>query len=256
MWKKINFCCFGLGLVFISCCAAVFSQGKDTDVRQKRVTIQMSDRPLYTVFSRLVQKYDVAIGFEESVLDRKHRHYYFETNIAIDHGRGDDASDKEMFPPMPRFKEHLISVNFVEAKLEDVMDKIVDQMVNYDWKVDAGVINIFPKRGRDPRIAKLLEIKVSDFGVGSGSDINAIHAQLMLHLPEFKSFLADNDLEAETGRVGSVLTDRILPDGLRFSNLTFRQLLNAITRVKRGGWMIQIKERPDAPGKEFVEILI
>ncbi len=228
----------------------------ERDLENSRVTIQVDRKPLYTVFTRLINKYDVPFGFEESALDRDHRHYYFETNIATEELRAEYSSDREFLPATPRFDEHLITLNFKEAKLSDVMDAIVRQMQNYDWEIVNGVVNIVPTKGRDPRLKKLMDVKVSDFPVGMGAPIGSIQAQLMLFTPEFKKFLVENKLEARTDRPGSIFEDRTLPDGMRFSNLTFKELLNMIVKSKRGGWILQIKTQKDKPGKEFVEVII
>ena len=216
----------------------------------------MTQKPLYTVFYRLIQKYDVPIGLEESILDRKHRHYEFEPNIALERFRKEAQSDKEVLPPVSEFKENLITVNFKDAKLKDVMDSIVKQMKNYDWEIRDDVINIFPNQGRDPRLQKLLKVKIPIFYVGMGANVGTIQAQLMLFLPEFNTFLKENNLEGNTSGNFSSFENRILPDGMVFKNMTFKELLNAITKSKRGGWMLKIKRLNSEPEKEFVEILI
>jgi hypothetical protein len=241
----------------VSTLAGITAMGQDTELRNKRVTIRMKERPLYTVFYRLIEKYDVAIGFEESALDRYHRHYYFETSVNEDHSVVDaPEKEKEMPPPVIKFRTHLISVDFTDAKLEDVMNSIVKQLQYYDWEISDDVVNIFPKSGRDARLKKLLDTKVHRFALGRGSEEGEIQAALMLFLPEFKKFLADNQLVADTGRYGTTNLDKPLANDIVFGDLTFRQLLNAITKQKRGGWMLQIKERSDMPGSEFVELLI
>jgi hypothetical protein len=228
--------------------------GKQGGFEGQRITVQINQNPLYTVFYRLIQKYDIAIGFEESILDRDHRHYYFGTNVELEHFKKEVSSDKERLGPYTRFDEHLITVNFKDARLEDVMNAIVRQMENYSWEINDEVVNIFPIRGRDERLAKLLDVKVRTFYVGIGADVGSIQGRLMLFLPEFEKFLAENKLDSRTDRPEPTDLDHIFPDGMVFTGLTFKQLLNAITKSKRGGWILQIKT--DTPGKEFVEILI
>jgi len=256
MVVKIKSFLIGCALILALSSVTVFGQESRGALKDQRITIQMSQKPLYTVFWRLIQKYDVAIGFEESALDRDHRHYYFETNTALEELKKESVSDKEFLPPVTAFKEHLITVDFKDARLEDVMNGIVKQLENYDWEINDEVVNIFPTRGRDERLKKLLDQRIRAFGVGKGASLSSIQAQLMLFLPEFKEFLAENKLEGSTERPFSSFEERILPGGMGFSDMTFRQLLNAITKAKRGGWMLQIKNYSDQPGKEFVEIII
>lgn len=233
-----------------------FGQENNLPLKDKRITIQMTERPLYTVFYRLIQKYDIAIGFEESELDRAHRHYEFETNIALDRFKASSSSDKEFLPPVPKFSDNLISLNFKDATLEDVMTSIVAQMKNYDWEINDDVVNIFPIKGRDKRLQRLLDLEIRQFYSGMGDPVGAIQFQLISTMPEFRTFLAENNLEYDTAGPGSSFEDRILPDGMGFSNMKFKELLNAITRSKRGGWILQIKNSIRQPGKELLKIYI
>jgi len=245
----------GCMILTTSCSLNVLAQDKGGSSVDKRITIKMTKKSLYTVFYRLIQKHDVAIGFEESILDRDHRHYYFETNVMTNEQKAEWGTDGDI-SPVQDCDEPLINVDFKDTRLEVVMDSIVKQLEHYDWEMNNGVVNIFPIRGRDPRLKKLMDIKVSDFAVGMGDQVGSAQAYIMLFLPEFKSFIAEHKLKARTDRPGSILGSRILPDGMRFQNMTFKELLNAITKSKRGGWKLQIKNVKGETTKEFIEILI
>lgn len=246
-------------LILVIGLLTVHGQRKEIALNDRRITIRMERKPLQTVFARLIFKYDIAIGFEESILDRDHRRYDFETNIPLD---DEYSGDKELPLDRPQFFENLITVDFADARLADVMNSIVKQMHYYDWRTENGVVNIFPIRGRDPKLTKLLDLRVHAFAVGEGVEEGDIQARIMLFLPEFRAFLAENRLEEETGRrpliteAGNALT-RHLRKEMRFSNLTFKELLNAITKAKRGGWILRIKKlKSESRDKEFVELLI
>lgn len=133
------------------------------------------------------------------------------------------------------YSQHKLTVDFKDARLEEVIDGIVKQMQNYDWEINDDVVNIYPKRGRDARLKKLLDTGVRVFAVGMGDNVGSIQPYLMLFLPEFRAFLAENNLEFETARPGSSFENRILPEGMSFTDMTFKELLNAITKSKRGG---------------------
>jgi hypothetical protein len=61
---------------------------------------------------------------------------------------------------------------------------------------------------------------------------------LLYQLPEFKAFLAKNDLRQETiTNVG--FTGRKLPSEMSFYDLTLKELLNKIVKSKRGGWIVK-----------------
>lgn len=234
-------------------------QEKKVELKDKRVTIQMANKPLVTVFARLIYKYDVAIGLEESMLDRDHNHYNFETNVPPEDQKAKHAGDKEFPSGRSEFYEHLITVNFTNARLENVLDDIVKQMQNYDWEINNDVVNIFPIKGRDPTFKKLLDVRIREFAVWKGAEVGIIQQLILRELPEIRAFLAENNLHTDGWRTTSMaFTERPLPEEMRFSDLTLKELLNAITKSKRGGWILQknkhnIKENKD---KEFIDILI
>jgi hypothetical protein len=231
-------------------------QEKKCDLKEKRITIQMANRPLHDAFIRLMYVYDVPIGFEESTLDKDHDDYFFQTQVPPD-------DEKKVFVNEPQrrwdltIKDHLISLDFKDARLEDVLDEIVKQMPNYDWIINVDVVNIFPIKGRDPKFEKLLAIKIRGFGVSKGEEVGMIQPMIVFHLPEFKAFLAENKLRAESNLTMMFIV-RPIPMELRFSNLSFKELLNGITRLKRGGWILRTDKRKTAvnKGKEVIEILI
>lgn len=256
MLRKTTYILIGCVIIMAMSSPSILGQENEVALRDKRITIQMSQKPLYTVFWLLIQKYDVAIGFEESSLDKDHWNYLFETNVGWGRYNREPSSDAEPSGLRPRVTDNLITVNFKDARLEEVMDAIVKQMENYDWEIKNDVVNIYPKRGRDERLKKLLDTRVRVFAVGMGAPVGSIQAQLMLFQPEFEAFVKENNLEAMTDRAGPSFEERILPDGMAFTDMTFKELLNAITKSKRGGWILQIKTKKDKPGREFVAILI
>lgn len=253
--RFVSLTCLALIMLGSLCTLA---QDEVKGLKNKRVTIQMTNQSLFTVINRLINKYDIAIGFEESILDRDHRDFYFDTNIISKEWMPGYGGDKQVPPPtlLSGNKKNLITVNFENTRLEDVLDSIVKQMENYGWEMQGSIVNIFPIHGRDSRLKELLEIEVSDFYVGEGAYVGSVQAQLMLFLPEFKAFLSKHSLEMNISGVGSIDDRRILPTELRFSTLSFRDLLNGIAKSKRGGWIIRIKKIKDQPGKDFIEIEI
>ena len=84
MLRKIRSLLIGCAVVLTISSLNAFGQEKKVVLKDKRINIQMTQKSLYTVFNRLINKYDIAIGFEESALDRDHRDYYFETNMPLD----------------------------------------------------------------------------------------------------------------------------------------------------------------------------
>ena len=244
--------------VLASGVVSVRGQEKKAELKDQRVTVQMAQKPLFDVFMRLIYDYDVAIGFEESVLDSEHNDYHFETNIPYDEPITlmPDGRRRITTGARPNIKNHLITVDFRNARLEDVMDDIVKQMKNYDWEITNDVVNVFPIRGRDTRFVKLLDLRIREFIVSKDASVGLIQPQIILFLPEFKVFLAANDLHADAVKTAPWYDDRPLPVGMKFSDLTFKELLNAITKSKRGGWILRKGKPNKIKDKELIDILI
>lgn len=249
-----------LSTALIFCCTVfvlqttAFGQVHKVPLEDKRITIRLNQKPLYTIFYQLIQRYDIAIGFEESALDRHHRDYYFGTNVAPSEVRELEGRKEPLGPYSSQ--ENLLTVDFKDVRLKEVLDEIVKQMRFYDWEIVDDVVNIYPIEGRDKRLEKLLNTKIERLELGAGNQVQLIQGQIMMALPEFEEFLTENGIDCDTARPYSSFDERLMLDGMAFSNVKFKQLLNSITRLKRGGWILQIKRQKTKPNKEFVEILI
>lgn len=239
-----------LGLV------SVRGQEKKVELKDKRITIQIVNKPLFDAFIKLIYLYDVPIGFEESTLDKVHDDYFFETNVPPEEQKKNFTNEPVL--GYSDIKNHLLTLNFKDARLEDVLNSIVKQMKNYVWEINNDVVNIYPIKGRDPRFEKLLNLRIREFAVPKGSEVGLIQPLIVLNLPELKAFLSENNLYAESDRTDVWFLERPLPVELKFSDLTFKELLNGITKVKRGGWVLMSdkRKRPENKGKEFIDILI
>ena len=189
----------------------------------------------------MIYDYDIVIGFEQSLLDRDHDDYFFQTNVPYDESKDPPRFGKPASKsgPGPDIKNNLITVEFRDAPLEVVLNDIVKQMKNYDWEIRDDVVNIFPIRGRDPKLVEALALKVHDFQAAQGIEVFAING-LLLSIPEFKDYLAKNDIHGQSSFPFPWFRRRPLPQEMRFSNLTLRQLLNEIAKAKGGGWNIRL----------------
>lgn len=251
----------GFVIILLTGLSNVCGQEKNAELKDKRITIQIVNKPLVTVFTRLMYKYDIAIGFEESTLDKDHNDYEFETNVpSADQKHA--WSDKELISNNQKIENHLITVDFKDASLKDVMNEIVKQMKNYTWEINNDVVNIFPIRGRNPKFVKLLNLTFSEFIVPKDRVVGEIQAIIQFHRG-FRAFLAENDLHIYTVRdSANRFFHKPVPETMKFTNLTLKELLNAITKSKRGGWILQsdkhIKLQDDnkTKDKEFIDILI
>lgn len=248
-------------LFFLVGTLAVFGQEKELDLKNKRITIRMERQPLGNVFRYLMENYDIAIGFEESTLDRSMPDYVFHTNLPGKPEKTMRQGDITITMGVERefgFRWHPITVEDEGERLEQVLDQIVGQMENYKWEINDGVVNIFPVKGRDERFEKLMGLNIQRFTFEKGQTVGDITKNI-LALREFKSFLKENKFFFTGTRQGAVLIlkaqyGRAINVGMDFSDLTFRDLLNKITKIKRGGWVLKWKRSTDAPGWEIIDI--
>lgn len=245
-------------MIFLAGAYCTFGQEKVSELKDKRITLKMEKQPLGVIFKHLIVKYDVAIGFEESTLDRDHNDYDFDTNLPIlkENWVSTDGETQVSITTERIFevKQHWFTVNFQNERLEDVLNQIVGQMKNYEWEINDDVVNIFPVKGRDERYKKLLELNIKNFKVEKPALIFVIRNNI-IDLPEVKGFLDESKIFYSTNRSGIFdHLKRKLPQEINFSNITFRNLLNSITKIKRGGWILKQNDFLGTKEKEYIDI--
>ncbi len=259
MTKKLltTMCCTIFFLIGVS---SVSGQKKEISLQEQKITIQMEKQPLGEVFKYLMENYDIPIGFEESILDREHSEYSFQTNLpsvgrekrrSLDGKIDFDIEVEQDFTA----EKNPITLDIKNGKLSDVLDQIVNQMANYKWEIHDGVVNIFPIRGRDKRFEELLETKIEIFNLAAGKTVNDITFRILI-MKEFKGWLSRNKLRFNPARTGSsILIDaqygRTVETEMKFSGLSFRDLLNKITKTKKGGWILKWQS-VFANGEEYI----
>ncbi len=250
MTKKVGIVLINCLLIFWAETSFNFGQKKVTELKEKIITIKIDDKPLGNILYYLIVKYDVAIGFEESTLDINHDDYEFITNLPnfIPNRPVITSGD-------PSSTEHRFTINVENGKLEDVLNIVVGQLKNYKWEVNDDIVNIFPIKGRNEKYKKLLELNIEQFTLEKNKPIFLIRNRL-LALPEVVDFLQNQKTYSSLNRGDFDFTSRKLPVELNFSNLTFKQLLNKITKVKRGGWILKESDLYRTKDKKFIDIEI
>lgn len=250
-------------IIFLAGTSSVLGQEKEVDLRDTRITIKVEQQPLGVVFKYLMENYDIPIGFEESALDRGLSDYDFHTNsLGAPKHRMQKAGSGITFTTTAErvftAERHPITVEAEDASLGEVFDQIVGQMENYKWEINDGVVNIFPVKGRDERFEKLMGMNVQRFILDKGKTVEDITTNLK-SLPEFIKFRRDNKLAFIGFRHGvnfviKAQYGRAIETRMDFSNLTFRDLLNKITKIKRGGWVLKWKGVARTPGWDEIDI--
>jgi hypothetical protein len=260
---SLKYCFFYSIILALFLSVPSLCQEKEVELKDKRVSVRIEKQHLALVFRYLMENYDVPIGFEESVLDRDHQDYRFEPNspaIGTKRMASSDGKVKIDIEAEKVFeaKKYFISVNVENQRLKDVLNTIVSQMENYKWEINDGVVNIFPVKGRDERFEKLLRLNIGNFTFEKGKSIKAITTNIK-KLPEFQKFLAENKLYFTGIRSGvdfqiNAQYGRKIDEEMHFSNLKFRDLLNKITKIKRGGWILRRKRMSIAIVEEHIDI--
>lgn len=236
-------------------------QEREPDLRDLRITIKMENQPLGAIFRYLMENYDIPIGFEQSTLDRNHSDYRLDTNLpARPRHTSRNAQGIEFTTTYEGFGKaeiHSITVDVKNGGVDEVFNQIVEQMGNYKWEINDGVINIFPTLTRDERFEKLLDLKIKRFALEKGKTVKDITATIKA-LPEFKVFMEKKQLHFSGARIGMNFVikaqyGRMLDKEMDFSDLSFRDLLNKITKVKRGAWALKwLWFTPT--GEEYIDI--
>ena len=67
MSKKLVIIILYCTTIFLIGTFSAFGQEKETDLKDKQITIKMDKQPLGLVFRYLMENYDVPIGFEQSI---------------------------------------------------------------------------------------------------------------------------------------------------------------------------------------------
>ena len=62
-----------------------------------------------------------------------------------------------------------ITLDLPETNLKDFLDSVIAKDPRYTWKLEGGVIHLWPGSDRDPLLATLLDTKVSAFAIRDGA---------------------------------------------------------------------------------------
>lgn len=249
-------------LIFLIVPNLAFGQQEEIKLVDKKITIKMEKQPLGEIFRYLMKNYDILIGFERSNLDMGNTDYFFDTTLSEPKASKFNAQDglKIKITAETYFiaRNHPIIVIAENKSLKEVFDTIVKQMKYYNWEINEDVVNIFPKNGRDQRIKKLLETNINSFKFEKSETIWQITKNIK-ELPEIEKFLNENNFYfsgIRTGLVDILETQygKKINVEMNFSNKTFKELLNKITKVKRGGWIIKNHGFSTSVQKDYIVI--
>ena len=131
-----------------------------------------------------------------------------------------------------------INLDLPVTNLKEFLDSLVAKDSRYTWKLEGGVIHIWPVSGRDILLATLLDEKISHFSIIGEASRNRIYSDIM-DLPEIRSKLIIAGVEPLTflgpGSWAKLGKETFFNE----SNLTLRELLDRIvlkTEIRQ--WVI------------------
>ncbi len=246
--KRLFVFCFLLVIGVIQ----VFGQEKEIPLKEKKVSIVCNNVSFREVIRILIENYDVQIGFEESTLDYENVDYDF--NIYLEStSKIRKSKDQLAFKNIKKTKT-TFSLNLKEAKLEEILNLIVDKMPNYGWEINDEVVNFVPINGRNLKFDKLLSTKITNYLLKEGEPVDLIRWELYLQ-PEFRRVTSELELPYSNFRFDriSIGLKGDTNYSLSFKNLSLKKLLNEIAKVKKGGWILK---KSKFKGKEYLDIQI
>jgi hypothetical protein len=184
---------------------AVAFNEPDLLTRQIKATA-VKDETIAQVLALLASEYDIPIGIE--------------------------LGDEKRTPYLQ------INLDSPETNLKDFLDSVIATDPRYTWKLEGGVIHVWPVKERDPLLANLLDEKISHFSIIAEVSRYRIYNDIM-DLPEIRSKLIVAGVEPliflASGSMMKVGKETLFNE----SNLTLREMLDRIvlkTEIRQ--WVI------------------
>lgn len=163
-----------------------------------------------------------------------------------------DISDKyrlpiglEVSPDDDLLKERDIVVKLDSGTLRDVLNSVAGQNPLYTWEIVDGVVNVFPKGGREPVLKALLETRVGDFRVSSGMSRFTFRENLT-GSAEVKGVLAAFGVKSNNEIfVSRDMAKLGLSSPLDLSDVSVKAVLNQVIRDSETRYWIVNRDGPE-----------
>ena len=145
---------------------------------------------------------------------------------------GVELADEKLNPPRE------FNLDLPETTLKEFLDTLVETDARYTWKLEGGVIHVWPLSGRDALVAALLDTKISAFAIRDGSNRYGVYNDVM-NLPEIKTKLVVAGVEhlvfRGPGSMGKIEKGAVFDE----RSLTLRELLDKIVlQTEMDQWVI------------------
>lgn len=170
---------------------------KSTDLATRLIKNVALEGKFSNLLTRLSLDYDIPLGLEISSDEQLSNHY---------------------------------KVELSEGTVADLMSQIVSQNGQYDWIIENGVVNIFPRdKYRDAFLAELLTVRIGSFAVDKNSDCLKLQNDLV-KAPEIKAVIDAHGMQTGINFSGAYIPRLGQQFSLKVSDITLKALLNQIIR--------------------------
>jgi len=173
------------------------SATKTSDLATRKIRDVALEGQLRNLLTRLSLDYDIPLGLE--------------------------ISSDEKFSSRYR-------VELREGTVADLMKQIINQNEQYDWLIENGVVNIFPRdKYRDAFLAELLMVRIGSFAVNKNSDCWKLQNDLV-NTPEVKAVIDAHGMQTGINFSGAYIPQLGQQFSVKVSDTTLKALLNRIIR--------------------------
>jgi hypothetical protein len=205
--KKSAICAFGLAVVWFGSFVSKASALKEPDLLARQIkATAIKGESLDQVLHHLAIDYQIPLGIE--------------------------LGDPNLTP------SRKIELDLPDTSLKDFLDAAVAKDPRYTWKLEGGVIHVWPVSGRDTLLATLLGEKISHFAFIGEATRYAVCNDIM-NLPEIRSKLVIAGVDPMIFANFSSIHKFDKKTFFNESNLTLKELLDRIvlkTDMKR--WVL------------------
>ena len=172
------------------------SSQKNSELATRLIKNVALEGQLWNLLTRLSLDYDIPIGLEIS-------------------------SDEQL--------SNRYRVELSDGTIADLMGQITTQNERYDWLIENGVVNIFPRdKYRNAFLAELLKIRIANFALTQNSDCWKLEQDL-IGTPEVKAVIDAHGMRTGTNFSGSYIP-QLGHLSLKISDSTLKAILNRIIR--------------------------
>ena len=202
MWSKYVGVVSMILLITISITYRTAAQSRDSSRRNSDLATRLVknvalEGQLSNLITRLSLEYDIPMGLEVSSEEQLSNHYRVELG---------------------------------EGTIADLMSQITRQNERYDWLIENGVVNIFPRdKDRSAFLAELLTVRIGSFAVDKNSDCWKLQNDL-INTPEIKAVIDAHGMQIGTNFTGFYIPQLGEQFSLKASDTTLKALLNRVIR--------------------------